>query len=1177
MFSGNNEPRPHKDNYNEEERSKKFETLPVNKRLKVIIEKDSPYALRTKLNTLINFAAPAHQEQVKDLIRKQLRSLPKPKTSAETERFHVLREFVEGETSDPKATPEEYEQAVSQLKQLKISDLRQGKAHEYKYTTEFCRQIFEIQTADNDHFLEYEGNPANRDKRKFYVAAIIKDNLRQNRLRELKRELSQLPNEDQTGNQKQQKIQEKIAVLESPAADLKGEESEEYFKNFLYRLQNESQFEDILVSLTAPHNSVADTETKVDLLNVHLTDLQISDDKKKRIQVILNNALTTLKYRTGSKPDDKKNNYLQELPRSKEPKPDYYKETLAQYFELNKGITRTQSRLKEAIYNFQIELIAKNPQLAIGEVSFNEREFRVPLEIKQLIDSERNQQSELANLIDHYLQEEGVTLRYTGVQVKSSTRGLREHVEKYSSGAVVHPEQLTRFELLAGTDSELGELVTKKLTLLEKAYAQVVYPHAKPTVKTKGQSKPKLKSQPKPKPQLSKPKPRITQKPKPITPKKSVEDIQLEARRKRMEVLRNRPPVSPTIPFDLPTEEKMEVSGIANTTYSAATAEQPTPEQINLLETGKLTNIPTLDLPTQDFTADLAAIEAEYYQNPDKFIAEAISFDSGKKFGPGLEYRNKVEPAIPLGEGAKPQKTEQITSAEELDKLLEDIKAEPSSSRIDLPQEDFTQDIKAIEAEYHQNPRKFEVEAISYDTSEQFGPEEYNHQEDQTNPYDLSKISGFTLSEIESLKKAIEAETKPTENIDDKHTEYLISQGWVEQSLPSPASEAIPQNPTEKSLDADTPYTIERIERYIDEPVKQSALEKLTELESLEIKTSGEFSEPDLEHLTTLYDEVGEFVEGAAAVKKDGVAFHVDTQGNQLYSDKYEKVSPFKRGIARAIADQTLYYIDTTGKIVNQRNLKTSRRTFIERDKSVPTTQIEVLNQQISQEKPSKNNPEKIVSRVDNQDYLQFRVEEYTRHNVPEYYYVGSDGRRLGIKSYDRASTFSEEGIATVRYHGEEYYINENQEKLFDRTFSKAFPFKDGVAHVIDRNGFAYHIDTNGQKIYSEEYLSVNSFSEEVSSVVNKQKQAYHINISGEKIYPKNFESAGDFVSGLALVSEAKPTLFNKSKKEYYLIDKKGNKVSESFEKAYRRRDGKLQVQSKKSWSVVDPMLISRN
>ena len=100
-----------------------------------------------------------------------------------------------------------------------------------------------------------------------------------------------------------------------------------------------------------------------------------------------------------------------------------------------------------------------------------------------------------------------------------------------------------------------------------------------------------------------------------------------------------RPTVEPSIPLGaamqpVPTQTPATVADFQKTLQDLKAK--------STLERTYLTKKPTtpnqtrtnLDLPKEDFGADLAAIEDEYQANPTKFVAEATSFNTGEEFGP---------------------------------------------------------------------------------------------------------------------------------------------------------------------------------------------------------------------------------------------------------------------------------------------------------------------------------------------------------------------------------------------------------------------------------------------------------------------------------------------------------------------------------------------------------------
>ena len=140
--------------------------------------------------------------------------------------------------------------------------------------------------------------------------------------------------------------------------------------------------------------------------------------------------------------------------------------------------------------------------------------------------------------------------------------------------------------------------------------------------------------------------------------------------------LEYRNPVAPSIPMGEAAEP-------------TAPKAQATPDEFRaLLESLKTKARPgTLDLPREGFTADLQAIEAEYYQDPAKFVAEATSFDTGEEFGPFPQSQWTPKDIAEPTEPAAPEVTlrevegQQIALTKRLRELVAEGKLSANESR----------------------------------------------------------------------------------------------------------------------------------------------------------------------------------------------------------------------------------------------------------------------------------------------------------------------------------------------------------------------------------------------------------------------------------------------------------------------------------------------------------------
>ncbi|MDO5651296.1 MAG: WG repeat-containing protein [Moraxella sp.] len=68
--------------------------------------------------------------------------------------------------------------------------------------------------------------------------------------------------------------------------------------------------------------------------------------------------------------------------------------------------------------------------------------------------------------------------------------------------------------------------------------------------------------------------------------------------------------------------------------------------------------------------------------------------------------------------------------------------------------------------------------------------------------------------------------------------------------------------------------------------------------------------------LSAEFDSAGDFVEGLAAVSKDGKAGFINPKGEMVIAADYEMVGDFSEGLAAVIKNGKLGYINTTGEVV---------------------------------------------------------------------------------------------------------------------------------------------------------------------------------------------------------------------------------------------------------------------
>lgn len=144
-----------------------------------------------------------------------------------------------------------------------------------------------------------------------------------------------------------------------------------------------------------------------------------------------------------------------------------------------------------------------------------------------------------------------------------------------------------------------------------------------------------------------------------------------------------------------------------------------------------------------------------------------------------------------------------------------------------------------------------------------------------------------------------------------------------------------------------------------------------------------------------------------------------------------------------------------------------------------------------------------------------------------------------------------------------------------ERTFKADFenePFNLGLMKfkIPNKNSFGF-INTKGEKVIPAIYEFAYAFSDGLASVQKNGKYGY-INIKGEVVIPLQYEEASPFVNGTATVMY-KDTINGKINRHFFMINKRGEKISEDFDNiSWRTRKSEMIMMARRGnkWGAIN-------
>lgn len=172
-------------------------------------------------------------------------------------------------------------------------------------------------------------------------------------------------------------------------------------------------------------------------------------------------------------------------------------------------------------------------------------------------------------------------------------------------------------------------------------------------------------------------------------------------------------------------------------------------------------------------------------------------------------------------------------------------------------------------------------------------------------------------------------------------------------------------------------------------------------------------------------------IEGLAAVQDSSGWYHIDMQGYELYSKRYERTFGFYCNRATVVEQNQWFHIDTMGVAAYQ---------------------------------------EKYIWAGNFQENVCT-----VRNHQNQYFHIDIQGRLIYNEKYLYAGDFKD-GFACVRLQNGNYkHINQQGKFLNDKEFVDLGIFHKGIANAKDKNGW-FHSDITGNELYLQRYQQIEVF-----------------------------------------------------------------------------------------------------
>ena len=316
-------------------------------------------------------------------------------------------------------------------------------------------------------------------------------------------------------------------------------------------------------------------------------------------------------------------------------------------------------------------------------------------------------------------------------------------------------------------------------------------------------------------------------------------------------------------------------------------------------------------------------------------------------------------------------------------------------------------------------------------------------------------------------------------------------------------------------------FSSDQILRENEEYLKDSLIQNETNLDSTEFISSIN-QDNDTIHL---YENVGKFNEGFAAVQLNNKWGYIDKSGKDVVPFKYDFAYDFHEGSALVEIDQKYGFIDKTGKSITQFIYEYQSGNFCEGMSKVKRDGKWGFI--------DKSGKEVITAKY-------IAVHDFHEGLAAVQTTVYSDYYKTYVKAWGFIDIYGRE-VTELKFNIERYGVE-----------SSVDDFKDGLAKVKINNKFGF-INKMGKEVIPVIFSKVGDFHDGLVWVqidgngTTREPHFKYLDKNGNQTIAKVFAIAGNFYNGIAIVGECKEG-YGYCANPYYYIDKNGKVVNKKSE-----------------------------
>ena len=198
--------------------------------------------------------------------------------------------------------------------------------------------------------------------------------------------------------------------------------------------------------------------------------------------------------------------------------------------------------------------------------------------------------------------------------------------------------------------------------------------------------------------------------------------------------------------------------------------------------------------------------------------------------------------------------------------------------------------------------------------------------------------------------------------------------------------------------------------------------------------------------------------EGLAAVYDETGAFHINTDGEAIYNQRYIETFGYYDNIATVRDNIGYFHIDCNGKEINS------------------------------------------------QKYIwsgNFQEERCVVQTINGFNHINTKGKIISTEYFKYCGDFRY-GIAVVHsFEGKAFHIDLDGNRINDKSFIDADVYHKGFAVVADKQGY-FHVDKKGNAIYTYRFKKAEVFYNGWAYCEDFEGNKVRINENGEKLFLKN-------------------------------------------------------------------------